>query len=62
VLAGLHQRTQNGGAMSGGFTSREQPVFAAVGVDFEPSVFGIAREGDPVAERVADGCTERTLR
>ena len=29
VLAGLHQRTQNGGAMSGGFTSREQPVFAA---------------------------------
>jgi len=26
VFAGLHQRTQNGGAMDGGFTSWEQPV------------------------------------
>src|ERR1700736_5105567 len=29
VLAGLPQRTQNGGAMGGGFTSREQPVLPA---------------------------------
>jgi hypothetical protein len=29
VYAGLHQRTENGGAMGGSFTSREQPVFPA---------------------------------
>jgi len=73
MLAGLHQRTEDGGAMRGGFAAGEEPIFAAehdraerlfraVVVDLEPAVFGVARQGDPVAQRVADGCTERALR
>ena len=61
--------TQNGGAMGGGFTSREQPVLPAqhdrserllraVVVDLEPAVFGVARQRDPVAQRVTDGRPE----
>jgi hypothetical protein len=64
---------QDGGSVRRRFAPREQPVFAAqldrserllrsVVVDLEPSVFGVARQGDPVAQRVADGCALRTLR
>jgi len=73
VLAGLDQRTQDGGSVRRRFAPREQPIFAAkhdrserllrpVVVDLEPSVFGIARQGDPVAQRVAGGCSEWALR
>ena len=73
VLAGLHQRTQDGGAVRRGFAPGEEPVLAAqhdrperllrpVVVDLEPAVLGVARQGGPVAQRVADGCTERALR
>jgi hypothetical protein len=73
VLTRLHQGTQDGGSVRRRFAPREQPVFAAqhdrsecllspVVVDLEPSVFGVARQGDPVAQRVADGCSERALR
>ena len=73
VLARLHERTEDGGAVRRCLASREQPVFAAehdrserllrpIVVDLEPSVFGVARQGDPVAQRIADGCTERALR
>ena len=72
VLAGLDQRTQDGGAMGGRFAPGEEPVFAAkhdrperllrpVVVDLEPAVFGVARQRDPVAQRIAAGCTERAL-
>jgi hypothetical protein len=54
VLAGLDQRTQDGGSMRRRLSPREQPIFAAqhdrserllrsVVVDPEPSVFGVAR-------------------
>ena len=50
------------------FGSGEQPVFAAehdrserllrpVVVDLELFVPGVAPQGDPVAQRVTDGCT-----
>ena len=29
MLAGLHQRTEDGGAMRGGFAAGEEPIFAA---------------------------------
>jgi hypothetical protein len=41
---------------------RPERLLSSVVVDFEPAVFRVARQGDPVAQRVADGCTERTLR
>jgi N-acetylglucosamine kinase-like BadF-type ATPase len=64
---------QDGGSVRRRFAPREQPVFAAqldrserllrsVVVDLEPSVFGVARQGDPVAQRVADGCALRASR
>jgi hypothetical protein len=51
VLAGLHQRTEDGGAMRRRLASSEEPVFAAehdraerllrpVVVDLEPAVLG----------------------
>ena len=41
---------------------RSERLLRPVVVDLEPSVFGVARQRDPVAQRVADGCGERALR